>query len=68
MDVVNEDINYTFDVLNGYNNEKYSNIYFKSNEDLNNLFGTFDFKDIICYIIGYLIIVIVKGKKYVFSR
>lgn len=30
--------------------------------------GTFDFKDIICYIIVYLIIVIVKGKKYVFSR
>ena len=30
--------------------------------------GTFDFKDIICYIIGYLIMVIVKGKKYVFSR
>ena len=48
MDVVNEDINYTFDVLNGYNNEKYSNIYFKSNEDLNNLFGTFDFKDKKC--------------------
>ena len=30
MDVVNKDINYTFDVLNGYNNEKYSNVYFKS--------------------------------------
>lgn len=40
-----------------------------NNKVINIVLGcTFDFKDIICYIIGYLIIVIVKGKNYVFSR
>ena len=48
MDVVRNDITYTLDVLNGYNNEKYSNIYFKSNENLSNLFDTFDFRDKNC--------------------
>ena len=48
MDTVKNDIDYTFDVLNGYNNDKYSSVYFKSNENLRNLFGTFDFKDKKC--------------------
>lgn len=40
-----------------------------NNKVINIVLGcTFDFKDIICYVIGYLIIVIVKGKNYVFSR
>lgn len=48
MNAVSNDINYTLDVLNGCHNEKYSNVYFKSNEDLNNLFNSFDFNNRKC--------------------
>ena len=43
MDLIKDDILNTKYVLDGCDTDKYSKVYFESNENLNNLFGSFDF-------------------------